>query len=438
MRFGGTGRSSSRRPDDLSTSTSELVLLPPLNKDTNPHRSPLAIRQRHVRSLSPLSLKLGLTGRECRSNTNVTLKSLCRLQFTLPSTLQPPVFMYYKLTNYYQNHRRYVKSLSTEQLQGKATVASKLDSDNVCKPIARSAANQDIPIYPCGLIANSYYNDSYQAPVLISTDTTGLINPNLNQIYNMSEKGIAWPGEASKYKATAYTPEQCAPPPFWALRYPNGYTADGPTAIPDFAQDEHFQVWMRTAGLPTFRKLYFRCVRLGTTSVSCEDEALSRFLDPQAGYGSDASRDISHPDLHECAPSSHGASSSLARLMSIWCLRTDYPVKQYKGTKSIVFSTVSFIGGRNPFLGIAYIVVGGLAFALGLALTIRHVVKPRRLGDMSRLTYVLPFSVLGFSWRDVSDELASLRADGTRRISRSDNGRGVSGPLVVTSLVLLL
>lgn len=169
--------------------------------------------------------------------------------------------MYYKLTNYYQNHRRYVKSLSTEQFQGKVKSASDIDSDNVCKPIARSAANPDIPIYPCGLIANSYFNDSFVSPTYISSATTGTINADQNVPYNMSEKNIAWPGEASKYKKTSYQPDQVAPPPFWVERYPNGYTADGVTAIPDFAQDEHFQVWMRTAGLPTFRKLYFRCVR---------------------------------------------------------------------------------------------------------------------------------------------------------------------------------
>jgi hypothetical protein len=79
-----------------------------------------------------------------------------------------------------------------------------------------------------------------------------------NQTYNMTSKGIVWPGEPSKYGTTAYNYTSCAPPPFWAKRYPNGYTADGPTAIPILSQDEHFLVWMRTAGLPTFRKLYFR------------------------------------------------------------------------------------------------------------------------------------------------------------------------------------
>jgi hypothetical protein len=76
--------------------------------------------------------------------------------------------------------------------------------------------------------------------------------------YNMTSSGIAWPGEASKYSISSYNYTSASPPPYWALRYPQGYTASGPTAIPNLSVDEHFQVWMRTAGLPTFRKLYFR------------------------------------------------------------------------------------------------------------------------------------------------------------------------------------
>jgi len=71
----------------------------------------------------------------------------------------------------------------------------------------------------------------------------------------MTSRGIAWPGESRKYSPTKYTASQIVPPPNWVARYPQGYV-DG--ELPDLTQDEHFQVWMRTAGLPTFRKLYMR------------------------------------------------------------------------------------------------------------------------------------------------------------------------------------
>lgn len=54
-----------------------------------------------------------------------------------------------------------------------------------------------------------------------------------------------------------------------------------------------------------------------------------------------------------------------------------YPVKSYKGTKSIVISTVSWIGGKNPFLGWAYVGAAALFILLGVIGTIRHLVRPR-------------------------------------------------------------
>ena len=54
-----------------------------------------------------------------------------------------------------------------------------------------------------------------------------------------------------------------------------------------------------------------------------------------------------------------------------------FPVKKYSGTKSIVISTATVMGGRNPFLGIAYVVVGGLCVVLGFLFTARHLIKPR-------------------------------------------------------------
>lgn len=85
--------------------------------------------------------------------------STCRIHFELPADLKPPVFLYYQLTNFYQNHRRYVQSLDTDQLKGKAVDVGTLKNGN-CKPLAVSwdSVSGDRPIYPCGLIANSLFN----------------------------------------------------------------------------------------------------------------------------------------------------------------------------------------------------------------------------------------------------------------------------------------
>jgi hypothetical protein len=35
------------------------------------------------------------------------------------------------------------------------------------------------------------------------------------------------------------------------------------------------------------------------------------------------------------------------------------------------------MGGKNPFLGIAYVVVGGICIVLGALFTATHIIKPR-------------------------------------------------------------
>lgn len=95
--------------------------------------------------------------------------------------------------------------------------------------------------------------DTFGVPTLIQEAGS---DASVNVPYNMTDRGITWPGESRKYQPTRYQLGEAVPPPFWQDRFPNGYTAENP--YPDLSQDEHFQVWMRTAGLPTFRKLYFR------------------------------------------------------------------------------------------------------------------------------------------------------------------------------------
>lgn len=83
--------------------------------------------------------------------------------------MSPPVYIYYGLDNFYQNHRRYVKSKSDSQLAGTIlgeafTQTGPLSS---CDPLVTTGNKLQIVnnpgqvgkvLYPCGLIANSFFN----------------------------------------------------------------------------------------------------------------------------------------------------------------------------------------------------------------------------------------------------------------------------------------
>lgn len=65
--------------------------------------------------------------------------------------------MYYGLSNFYQNHRRYVKSRDDNQLLGRLSDMPSSD----CQPFAfdvNSTTGKTIPIAPCGAIANSMFS----------------------------------------------------------------------------------------------------------------------------------------------------------------------------------------------------------------------------------------------------------------------------------------
>jgi hypothetical protein len=83
-------------------------------------------------------------------NTNICVEE--HIYYTVLCFIQGSVYMYYGLTNFYQNHRRYVKSRDDYQLLGNLGVPS---SD--CAPFAFSSEDGR-PIAPCGAIANSLFS----------------------------------------------------------------------------------------------------------------------------------------------------------------------------------------------------------------------------------------------------------------------------------------
>jgi len=180
--------------------------------------------------------------------SNVTTP-VCHLQFTIPDNLSPPVLFYYQLTNFYQNHRRYVKSFDQDQLQGEFRSNASIASSD-CDPLEIDPVSGKA-YYPCGLIANSLFNDTFHSPIALNPAGSNAAD----ETYQMTNNGIAWDSDKALYKTSAYTVDQVVPPVNWAKQYPE-YSADYP--LPDLHNWEEFQVWMRTAGLPAFSKLALR------------------------------------------------------------------------------------------------------------------------------------------------------------------------------------
>jgi hypothetical protein len=201
------------------------------------------------------------------SSTNV-----CSIQFQIPKDMPGPVYMYYRLTNFYQNNRRYVKSFDLKQLGGSASTV--LEN---CDPIAKVEPNSTVVVngtrlpaaedaiyYPCGLIANSMFSDELGTLKCINSNFPGInCKPDslTTYLYPFNTSGVSWKSDSDRFGDTEWRKQpnwqqKIIPPPLWQKTIPefaNGYNE---TNLPNLKTYERLQVWMRTAGLPNFRKLW--------------------------------------------------------------------------------------------------------------------------------------------------------------------------------------
>ncbi len=260
------------------------------------------------------------------NGNNVTT---CHLQFDIPNNISAPVFLYYRLSSFYQNHRKYETSYDYDQLRGSAVKGSVLTSD--CKPFRTNSAGKIY--YPCGKIANSMFNDTFSSPILLNAAG----NSANNETYYMTNKGIAWPSDKKRIQKSKYSVDDIVPPPNWVAKYPDGYTDADLTEI---GESEELMNWMRTSGVPTFEKLALR------------------------------------NDTEKMANGQYQVDVVM-----------NYPVSIFGGKKYMVIRTETLIGGRNLTLGICYLVVGILCAFLGIVFLIKHLVSPRKIGDHSYLTF---------------------------------------------------
>ncbi|KAI5057739.1 hypothetical protein GOP47_0027754 [Adiantum capillus-veneris] len=188
----------------------------------------------------------------------------CTRTLTVPRHMKQPIYVYYELTNYYQNHRRYVKTEFTRQC-----ISWKSDREH------KFGANVKPRNFP----------------------------------NNVNESGV-WIGGASLD--------------------PNK----------PLNEDEDLLVWMRTAALPDFRKLYGRIERDLTANKRITVN-----------------------------------------------IRNVYNTYSFGGHKKLVLSTTSWLGGKNDFLGIAYLVVGSFSVFLALVFLGAHSTNKRAFGDINYLSW---------------------------------------------------
>lgn len=229
--------------------------------------------------------------------------------------------MYYGLSNFYQNHRRYVKSRDDSQLNGDKN--SLTNPSKECDPY-RTSDNK--PIAPCGAIANSMFNDTLR--LYRVTDTSEELIP-------LTKKGIAWWTDKNvKFRNPAGNTtdlekifKDTTKPINWQKPV---YMLDTQDPDNNGFINEDFIVWMRTAALPTFRKLYGLIEKTDSSQVALKPGNYSLHID------------------------------------------YNYPVLSFDGRKRMILSTISWMGGKNPFLGIAYMTVGSICFFLGVVLLIIH------------------------------------------------------------------
>ncbi|CAG9325508.1 unnamed protein product [Blepharisma stoltei] len=154
--------------------------------------------------------------------------SKCDITITISEKMTSPVYLYYEIEGYYQNHRKYMKSRNLDQLQGNYKKVGALSS---CEPIVKMSdldytipddlatdEENDDPAIPCGLAAASLFNDTFSIDGI-----------------SIKESDIAWNTDnKSKYKNLKN----------WKTKQWTDM------------ENKHFAVWMRNGASPNLKKLW--------------------------------------------------------------------------------------------------------------------------------------------------------------------------------------
>jgi hypothetical protein len=246
----------------------------------------------------------------------------CEVKLTVTEALEPPVFLQYQLTGFLQNHRRYYGSRLDQQLRGEdydSEAAYQKAVNDKCSGAADTCLKGAVEsklggpdgttqLYwcnPCGLVARSFFTDQF---ALKSSD---------GAYVDMTNSSIAWDSDVEKKFLSTTDPDRNKATP----GKPNLYNVRLPEENA-LVTDPDFIVWMRTAALPEFRKLY-------------------RVIDTKLEPGE-----------------------------YTVVVRNNFNVEFFGGEKAIMLSTTTSLGAPNSKLAVSYVVVGVLCVVGAVALAL--------------------------------------------------------------------
>lgn len=299
--------------------------------------------------------------------------SVGSFEFTVTKPMDPPIWVYYELSEFYQNHRKYKRSYSGEQLSRHASDDIAL---RTCRPNdVRSRGNRIL--YPCGLVPRSIFNDTFVIvrkttwkKVPVNSDAATIAWPeDLTKFRNLDPEGLHRTGKDNQVAFDMWILERFPPveceqvvfdeseefkPIHVAKRMEQIPMGDGTMeeiSIVDCTnymreascnftrggqpfecvgnyqlvkrtnwgvESGHLMVWMRIAGLPNFRKL------LGKISEKLEKGTYKVYFE------------------------------------------NNFPVRKFSGRKKLILSTGSEWGGHRRDFVVSYVVTGGFCLMIGL------------------------------------------------------------------------
>ncbi|XP_075962556.1 transmembrane protein 30C [Anarhichas minor] len=260
---------------------------------------------------------------ELRKNvSNAAQTCSCKVEFEIKKAFKGDVFFYYGLQNFHQNLRRYMDSRDDGQMVGRKTNLKK--PSTYCMPFINGLNR--LPIAPCGAVANSIFNDSF---TLSYRGSRGAVVP-----VPLIRRGLTWYTDKNiKYRnpkdgnmTLAQVFEGTAQPLYWQKPV---YELDKHDSINNGFINDDLIVWMREAAFPNFKKLY---------GILCRAENPFTKGLPAGNY----SINISY----------------------------NFPVQYFRGRKEVVLTTLTWFGGQNHFLPVAYLITSCLILLIAVVLTV--------------------------------------------------------------------